>query len=441
MCTPLAKDKPCSAKRGPTRGKSRHGFVSRLLSKLGPGLITGASDDDPSGIATYSQVGAQFGYTLLWTMLVSCPLMAAIQEICGRIGRVTGFGLAANLRRHYPKPILVFVLLLMSVANVFNLGADIGAMGSSMALLVPHTATFFTVLFGVFSLLTVLFVPYTAYAKYLKWLTLSLFAYVGVAFLVRVSWREVLHATLLPHMDLSRQSLVALIAVLGTTISPYLFFWQASQEAEEVKNNRGEEALKRAPSQAGKQLERIHADTMVGMAFSNIVAFFIILTTAATLHAHGITDISTCAQAASALEPIAGRFAGILFVCGIVGTGLLAVPVLGASAAYGIGEGCKWKTSLENQPREAPRFYGAISVATMVGLLMNFLRVDLVKALVWAAVLNGLVAAPLMAVIMIMASSNKVMGKFKAPTYLLWTGWIATAAMAGVCAGVLLTWK
>ena len=242
-------------------------------------------------------------------------------------------------------------------------------------------------------------------------------------------------------MDLSRQSLVALIAVLGTTISPYLFFWQASQEAEEVKNNRGEEALKRAPSQAGKQLERIHADTMVGMAFSNIVAFFIILTTAATLHAHGITDISTCAQAASALEPIAGRFAGILFVCGIVGTGFLAVPVLGASAAYGIGEGCKWKTSLENRPREAPRFYGAISVATMVGLLMNFLRVDPVKALVWAAVLNGLVAAPLMAVIMIMASSNKVMGKFKAPTYLLWTGWIATAAMAGVCAGVLLTWK
>ena len=421
--------------------KSASGFISGLLSKLGPGLVTGASDDDPSGIATYSQVGAQFGYTLLWTMILSYPLMAAIQEICGRIGRVTGSGLAANLRKNYPKPLLVAVLLLMSVANVFNLGADIGAMGSSVALLVPRTATLFTVIFGVFSLLTVLFVPYTSYAKYLKWLTLSLFAYIGVAFMVRVSWREVLNATLVPRMELSRESFVALIAVLGTTISPYLFFWQASQEAEEVKNNRGEEALKRAPSQAGKQLQRIHADTMVGMAFSNTVAFFIILTAAATLHAHGITNISTCAQAASALRPIAGRFASLLFVCGIVGTGLLAVPVLGASAAYGIGEGFKWKTSLESQPAQAPQFYGVIGIATVIGLLMNFLHLDPVKALFWAAVLNGLAAAPLMAVIMLMASSGKVMGKFKIPSYLLWTGWIATAAMACVCVGVFLAWK
>ncbi|HMG85015.1 MAG TPA: Nramp family divalent metal transporter [Terracidiphilus sp.] len=441
MRTPLVIDNQRSAEPDPTRGGSGPGFIAGLLSKLGPGLVTGASDDDPSGIATYSQVGAQFGYTLLWTMLLSYPLMAAIQEICGRIGRVTGCGLAANLRKNYPKPVLVFVLLLMSAANVFNLGADIGAMGSSVALLVPRTATLFTVIFGVFSLLTVLFVPYTAYARYLKWLTLSLFAYIGVAFLVRISWREVLSATLIPRMNLSRESFVALIAVLGTTISPYLFFWQASQEAEEVKNNRGEEALKRAPSQAGKQLQRIHADTMVGMAFSNVVAFFIILTAAATLHAHGVTNVSTCAQAASALEPIAGRFAGLLFVCGIVGTGLLAVPVLGASAAYGIGEGCKWNTSLEYQPREAPRFYAAISAATVIGLLMNFLHIDPVKALVWAAVLNGLVAAPLMVVIMLMASSNKVMGKFKVPPYLLWTGWIATATMACVCAGVFLTWK
>lgn len=421
--------------------ESGRGFVRSFLSKLGPGLVTGASDDDPSGIATYSQVGAQFGYTLLWTMLLSYPLMAAIQEICGRIGRVTGNGLAANIRKNYPKPVLFFVLLLMSAANVFNLGADIGAMGASMALLVPKTATFFTVLFGVFSLLVVLFVPYTSYAKYLKWLTVSLLAYIGVAFLVRISWREVLHATLIPHMDLSRESLVALIAVLGTTISPYLFFWQASQEAEEVKTTSGEEALKRAPLQAAKQLQRIHADTMVGMAFSNAVAFFIILTAAATLHAHGITNVSTCAQAASALEPIAGRFATVLFVCGIVGTGLLAVPVLAASAAYAIGEGFRWKTSLESQPREAPRFYGTITVATLIGLLMNFLHIDPVKALVWAAVLNGLVAAPLMAIIMLMASSNKVMGKFKVPTYLLWTGWIATGAMALVCAGVFFTSK
>jgi NRAMP (natural resistance-associated macrophage protein)-like metal ion transporter len=423
------------------RSEVKRGPVADFLSKLGPGLITGASDDDPSGIATYSQVGAQFGFTLLWTMLLSYPLMAAIQEICGRIGRVTGYGLAANLRKNYPKPILLVVLLLMSAANVFNLGADIGAMGASMALLVHRTATLFTVVFGIFSLLVVLFVPYTSYAKYLKWLTLSLFAYIGVAFMVRIPWGQVLHATLIPRMQFSRESLVALIAVLGTTISPYLFFWQASQEAEEVKNNQGEEPLKRAPSQAGKQLERIHADTMTGMAFSNIVAFFIILTAAATLHAHGITNVATCAQAASALEPIAGRFAGLLFVCGIVGTGLLAVPVLAASAAYAVGEGFKWKASLESQPHEAPRFYATICFATAIGLIMNFLHIDPVKALVWAAVLNGLVAAPLMAVIMLMASSKKVMGRFKVPKYLLWTGWIATATMACVGAGVFLTWK
>jgi len=422
----------------PASTSHRGNGFRRVLSKLGPGLITGASDDDPSGTVTYSQVGAQFGYGLLWTMLLSYPLMAAIQEICGRIGRVTGCGLAANLRKNYPRPLLFFVLLAMSAANVFNLGADIGAMGSSVALLIPGRETLFTIIFGIFSLLTIVFVPYTAYARYLKWLTLSLFAYVGVAFLVHISWREVASATLIPRMALSRESFVALIAVLGTTISPYLFFWQASQEAEEVKNNRGEKALKRAPAQAPEQLERIHADTLAGMAFSNIVAFFIILTAAATLHAHGVTDISTCAQAASALEPIAGRFAGLLFVCGIVGTGLLAVPVLAASAAYGVGEGCGWKTSLENKPMKAPRFYGVIGAATVMGLFMNFFHVDPVKALVWAAALNGVVAAPLMIVIMLMASSTRVMGKFKTPPYLLWTGWLAAATMTLVSAAVFL---
>jgi NRAMP (natural resistance-associated macrophage protein)-like metal ion transporter len=432
LTTAQTREKPASTSH---RG---NGF-RRFLSKLGPGLITGASDDDPSGIATYSQVGARFGYGLLWTMLLSYPLMAAIQEICGRIGRVTGCGLAANLRKNYPRPLLFFVVLAMSAANVFNLGADIGAMGSSVALLIPGRETLFTIIFGIFSLLTIVFVPYTTYAKYLKWLTLSLFAYIGVAFLVHISWREVASATLIPRMAMSRESFVALIAVLGTTISPYLFFWQASQEAEEVKNNRGEKALKRAPAQAPEQLERIRADTLAGMAFSNIVAFFIILTAAATLHAHGVTDISTCAQAASALEPIAGRFAGLLFVCGIVGTGLLAVPVLAASAAYGVGEGCGWKTSLENKPMKAPRFYGVIGAATVMGLLMNFFHVDPVKTLVWAAALNGVVAAPLMIVIMLMASSARVMGKFKTPPYLLWTGWLATATMTLVSAAVLLT--
>jgi NRAMP (natural resistance-associated macrophage protein)-like metal ion transporter len=424
-----------------TGENNQSGAFRRALSKLGPGLITGASDDDPSGIATYSQVGAQFGYTLLWTMLLSYPLMAAIQEICGRIGRVTGGGLAAALRKNYPKPLLYAVLLLVTTANIFNLGADIGAMSASVVLLIPGRTSLFTIIFGTLSLLAVVFIPYTTYSKYLKWLTLSLFSYIGVAFLVRIPWLEVLKATLIPRMTFSRESWIAVIAVLGTTISPYLFFWQASQEAEEVKNNRGEKALKQAPNQAFQQLQRIRMDTLVGMGFSNLVAFFIILTAASTLHVHGITDVSSCAQAASMLRPIAGRFATILFVFGVVGTGLLAVPVLAVSAAYGIGEGFQWKTGLENKPKQAPRFYAAISIATVIGLAMNFLHIDPVRALVWAAVLNGLAAAPLMVVIMLMASNRKVMGKFALPSYLLWMGWIATGVMTVVCVGVIASWK
>jgi Mn2+/Fe2+ NRAMP family transporter len=297
------------------------------------------------------------------------------------------------------------------------------------------------VIFGVGSLVGVLLVPYSTYAKYLKWLTISLFAYVGVVFFVHVSWAAVFRATFLPHIELRKEYLTALVAVLGTTISPYLFFWQASQEVEEVRNNRGEKPLKRAPSQASAQLGRIRIDTYLGMAFSNLVAFFIILTAAATLHAHGITEISTSAQAAKALEPLAGRFAFLLFVCGIVGTGLLAVPVLAASACYGIGEACRWKTSLERKPREAIRFYAAIAAATLIGLSLNFTHIDPVKALFWAAILNGIVAAPLMAVIMIVACSKKVMGKFVIPLHLRTMGWLATAVMMCACIGVFVTWQ
>ena len=439
MTAPLTIDKGRSATAEPGAQDTKHLSLRGVLSKLGPGLITGASDDDPSGIATYSQVGAQFGYTLLWTMVLSYPLMAAIQEICGRIGRVTGRGLAANLRKNYPRLLLFVVLILMCAANVFNFGADIGAMGSSAALLMPGTTRVFTIVFGLVSLPAVLFIPYTSYAKCLKCLTLSLFAYVAVAFLVHVPWRSVLSATLFPRMAFNRNSFVALIALLGTTISPYLFFWQASQEVEEVKNTRGEKALKLAPAQANAQLQRIHIDTLVGMAFSNAVAFFIMLTSASTLHSHGLTNILTCAQAASALTPIAGRFAGVLFVCGVIETGLLAVPILAASAAYAISEACKWKTSLQNPPRMAPGFYAAITVASLIGLLMDFLHIDPIKTLVWAAVLNGIVAAPLMAVILTMASSRKVMGKFRVSPYLRWIGWLATAMMACVSAGVFLT--
>ena len=374
-------------------------------------------------------------------MLISYPLMAAIQEICARVGRVTGCGLAANLRKNYPRPLLYFVLIAMSAANVFNLGADIGAMGASLALLVPANVSALTVTFGIVSLAAVLFIPYSTYAKYLKWLTLSLFSYVGVVFLVHVSWPAVLRGTLVPHVALNKEFLMAIVAVLGTTISPYLFFWQASQEVEEVRANRGEKALKRAPAQASAQLSRIHTDTYVGMAFSNVVAFFIILTAASTLHIHGITDVATCAQAAAALKPIAGRFATALFVCGIIGTGMLAVPVLAASAAYGVGEGCRWRVSLERRPRQAVGFYGVIAIAIATGLTLNFLHIDPVKALYWSAILNGLVAAPLMAVIMMMASNRKVMGKFVIPPYLRWVGWSATTVMFCVCLGVVLSWK
>ena len=329
----------------------------------------------------------------------------------------------------------------MTAANVFNLGADIGAMGASLALILPANVMILTVTFGVASLLAVLFIPYTTYAKYLKWLTFSLFAYVGVIFFVHIPWATVLRATLIPQLVHKKEFLMALIAVLGTTISPYLFFWQASQEVEEVKANRGEKALKHAPAQASDQMDRIHMDTYVGMAFSNVVAFFIILSAASTLHTHGITEVTTCEQAAAALSPIAGRFASVLFVCGIVGTGLLAVPVLASSAAYGIGEGCQWRVSLEKRPSKAVGFYSLIGIAVGTGLLLNFLRIDPVKALFWAAILNGIVAVPLMAVIMMMASNRKVMGKFVIPPYLKWVGWCATAVMLCVCVGVLLSWK
>ena len=442
MGTQATKLKPEAKDPRSVVGKTHPAEAAKLfVRKLGPGLVTGASDDDPSGIGTYSQVGAQFGYGLLWTMVLSYPLMAAIQEISARIGRVTGVGIAANLRKNYPRPLLYCVLFVVSVANIFNLGADIGAMGAATQLVLPGKISFFIVIFGVGSLAGVLLIPYSIYAKYLKWLTISLFAYVGVIFFVHVSWTTVFRATLLPHIQLTKDYLTALVAVLGTTISPYLFFWQASQEVEEVRNNHGEKPLKRAPSQAPKQLERIRVDTYLGMAFSNAVAFFIILTAAATLHAHGITEISTSAQAAKALEPLAGRFAFLLFVCGIVGTGLLAIPVLAASASYGIGEACRWKISLERKPAEAVRFYVAITVATMIGLSLNFLHIDPVKALYWAAILNGIVAAPLMAVIMIIASSRNVMGKLVIPPYLKAMGWIATVVMLCACIGVFFTWR
>jgi NRAMP (natural resistance-associated macrophage protein)-like metal ion transporter len=424
----------------PTRPHDGSRFrIVRLLMALGPGLITGAADDDPSGIATYSQVGAKFGYGMLWVMPFSYPLMAVIQEISARIGRVTGAGIAANIRRHYPKPILYGMVSLLLVANIFNLGADIGAMGAAAKLFLPGPVWVYILLLGGVSLLLQIAVPYTKYVPYLKWLTLALFAYIATAIVVGEPRWQAIRATFWPSIRWNSDYFTALIAVFGTTISPYLFFWQASEEAEDVGVNAEDKPLKQAPEQAPVQFERIKVDTYIGMAFSNTVAFFIILTAAVTLHTHGILDIQTADQAAKALEPLAGRFAFLLFAAGIVGTGMLAVPVLAGSAAYAVGEAFQWTASLEKKPRQAVKFYATIGAATVIGLVLNFIHLNPIKALFWSAVLNGVVAVPVMSLMMILTQNAKVMGKFTLPLYLRIGGWIATAVMLIASLGMILT--
>jgi NRAMP (natural resistance-associated macrophage protein)-like metal ion transporter len=401
-----------------------------LFIGLGPGLITGAADDDPSGIATYSQVGAQFGLGMLWTMLFSFPLMAAMQEICARLGRITGAGIAANLREHYPRPILLSAVALLCVANVFNLGADIAAMGATAQLVFGGNLSVYAVAFGILSVFLQIYLPYRKYVHYLKWLTLTLFAYVVTAFIVHVPWRTVLHATVIPAITWNTDYWMALVAVLGTTISPYLFFWQASQEVEEVRITPGESPLKRKPREAFTQFRRIAFDTRVGMAMSNGIAFFIILTAALTIHpteSSGI--IRTAADAAKALKPVAGGFAFLLFAIGIIGTGLLAIPVLAGSAAYGVAESLRWRASLESKPEKAPQFYLVIAIATLTGLAMNFGGLDPIRALYWSAIVNGIVAAPLMALLLTMSTNRAVIGEFKLPVYLRIVGWTATLVM------------
>jgi NRAMP (natural resistance-associated macrophage protein)-like metal ion transporter len=408
-----------------------------FLHALGPGLITGAADDDPSGIATYSQVGAQFGYGMLWTMLFSYPLMAAIQEISARIGRVTGRGIAGNIGRYYWPGLSYLIAALLLAANGINLGADIGAMGATAQLLVGGPPMLYVILFACLSLVLQVAIPYTRYVSYLKWVTLALFAYVATVLVVDVPWPAALRSTFLPSIPFTASYWTALIAVLGTTLSPYLFFWQASQEAEEVEDRPHDEPLKRAPQQGPKQLFRIKLDTYLGMAFSNIVAFCIILTTAVTLHAHGVVDIQTPAQAAQALEPLAGRFAFCLFAAGIIGTGMLAIPVLGGSAAYGVAEALKWPVGLERQPLKAKRFYGVLTAATLIGLCLSVLEINPIKALFWSAVVNGIVAVPVMVVMMLMTTDRRVMGRFTVPLTLKITGWVATAVMGAAAIGTV----
>jgi NRAMP (natural resistance-associated macrophage protein)-like metal ion transporter len=411
----------------------------KLLQVLGPGLITGASDDDPSGIATYSQAGAQFGYDLGWTLLFSWPLMCAIQEISARIGRVTGRGLAGNLRLHYPLALVCGLVALLVVANVINLAADLGAMGAALALVVGGPKLVYVAGFGFVSALLEIFVRYSRYVSALKWLTLSLFAYVGVALVVKMPWASVAYHLFVPHISLQPGYLTVVVAILGTTISPYLFFWQASEEVEEVKGRPEAKPLERAPGQARHEFGRIRVDTYLGMAFSNIVALFVVLTTAATLRAHNITDIQTSAQAARALRPIAGEFAFLVFALGIIGTGLLALPVLGGSAAYALGELSGWHVGLARKPRRAKAFYGAIAVAGLIGIGLNLVHLDPIKALFWSAVINGVTAVPIMAMIMLLASRKSCMGEFSIRADLKVVGWLATAVMAAAAVGMFAT--
>jgi Mn2+/Fe2+ NRAMP family transporter len=398
-----------------------------VFKRLGPGLITGAADDDPSGIATYSQAGALLGVNVLWTVVLTYPMMAAIQSVSARIGRVTGQGLAANLKRLFPTPLVGFLVGLVFIANTINIGADLAAMGAAGELVTHFDRHVLTIGFALGSLGLQIFIPYHRYVSVLKWLTLALFAYVGIIFAVHINWGETLARTVAPHMALNTGSLTMVVALFGTTISPYLFFWQASEEVEDQEADPKASPLVTKPEQAPGELARIRWDTYLGMGFSNLIAYFVILTAAVTLAGQ---DIQTTAEAAQALRPVAGDFAFVLFAMGIVGAGLLATPVLAGSAAYAISETSGWTSGLEKKWREAPAFYAVITLATLFGVAIDYAPIDPIKALFWSAVLNGVVAVPIMVATMLVATRTEAMGKFTATTSQRWFGWLATVLMA-----------
>lgn len=414
----------------------RSPIATKILRVLGPGLLTGAADDDPSGIATYSQAGAQFGFALCWTMFLTTPFMVAIQIVSARIGSITGRGLAANLGRVLPPVFLFGILALLAAADVVNIAADFAAMAAATRLLVGGPAPVYALCFGIVCLSAQIAIPYRQYARYMKLLTLVLFAYVATAFTVHVPWHEVLLATFIPHLSWNRDIILMLVAVLGTTISPYLFFWQASLEVEErrIMERRKTAPLKNGAVSARRRFGPIVLDTWAGMVLSNVIGFFIIVTTAATLHAHGVTTIDTAAAAAEALRPLAGEFAFLLFAIGIIGTGLLAVPALAGSAAYAIADAFGWKNSLGLAPGRARDFYVIIAAATLIGAFGALLPINPIRMLVWSAVFNGIVAVPLMAGMMVVVTSRKIMGKFTASRLLGVFGWLATLFMGAVVA-------
>jgi NRAMP (natural resistance-associated macrophage protein)-like metal ion transporter len=412
-------------------------FRSTRADRLGPGLITGAADDDPSGIATYSQAGAQFGFGMLWTVVFTFPLMTAIQMVSARIGHVTGHGLTANIKQAFPRWVTVSIVLLLVCANTLNVSADIAAMGEALQLLAGGSAFIYSITFGLLCLVLQVFLPYRSYVRWLKWLTLALLSYVAVVFTLTIDWREVAFSVVLPPMVLSRQSLLMIVAVFGTTISPYLFFWQAAQEMEDVRA-----AADRPPTAATvrSHLRRIKWDTIVGMAVSNIIAFFIILSTAVTLHTHGAQTIETAAQAAEALRPLAGEFTFAVFSMGIIGTGLLAVPVLAGSAAYAAAEAMGLQGSLSSRLEhgEGKGFYSIIAFSTLGGVALTLSPAGAVQELFWSAVLNGVIAVPIMVVMMLLAGRSDVMGVHTVNGRLRLLGWLSTAAMAAAVVGMLV---
>jgi len=401
-----------------------------VLNKLGPGFITGAADDDPSGIATYSQGGAQFGFNLLWTLLLTFPLMVAIQMVSALIGRVTGRGLAYNMGQVLPRPLVTMLVALLFLANTVNVGADLAAMGEAAKLVLGFNEHAFTIAFALLSLLLQMFLPYRRYARFLTILTFSLFAYVALLFLLKLDWAAIGAGLIGLHPDLTGNAATTIVAIFGTTISPYLFFWQSAQEVEEVDHHPGQRALVDDPDEAPSAIARIEVDTIVGMLASNVIALAIMVSTAATLNKAGITDIATAADAARALEPIAGRFAFALFSVGIVGTGLLAIPVLAGSAAYAVGDSRGWRTGLDNMPWQAKGFYAVIAAAVLLGLVIDWSPLDPIKALYWSAVLNGVIAVPMMAAMMVVAMSRGKMGAFRAGPWLAALGWLSAAVMA-----------
>jgi NRAMP (natural resistance-associated macrophage protein)-like metal ion transporter len=401
-----------------------------LFRLLGPGLVTGAADDDPSGIATYSQAGAQFGYGLLWTIFLTIPFMIAIQLVSALIGRVTGKGLAANVMEVAPRWLVLALVALLVTANTFNIAADIAAMAEALSLVIGGLNHEHALIFAAGSTLLQVFVPYRRYAPVLKFLTLALFAYVATAFMVKIPWGTALLATVWPEVHFSSDYFMMVVAMLGTTISPYLFFWQASQEVEEMHQGKKHRPLRELTRGGAFELDRIKIDTTVGMIFSNVIAFFIILTTASVLNAHGITNINSATQAAEALRPLAGEATFALFAVGIIGTGLLAIPVLAGSAAYGVSEVFGWPATLEAKAPDAVGFYSIIAAATVIGFALGFTGIDAIHMLVWSAVLNGIVAVPIMAMMMVIVSNSRLMGRFKARTWLIMLGWVGTAIMA-----------